>query len=132
MATETGTEKEAVVDKGDAITGQLVQATTAARLVWEAYEEGAYRATVGDFTFSIQEGGVFDDTCTYVLRISNEEQSESIRTWTRAEETGSRHLGAQVNDELKLLYALAQESASGQPAFFGKVHGTLVDLLTEE
>ena len=130
--TETGTEKEAVVDKGDAIAGQLVQATTAARLAWEAHEEGAYRATVGDFTFTIQEGGVFDDTYTYVLRISSEEQSESIRTRTGAEETRSTHLDAQVNDELKLLYALARESASGRPAFFDKVHGALVELLAEE
>lgn len=120
------------MDKGDAIAGQLVQATTGARLAWEAREEGAYRTTVGDFTFSIQEGGVFDETYTYVLRISSEEQSESIRTRTRAGETGSRHLDAQVNEELKLLYVLARESASGRPAFFDKVHGTLVDLLTTE
>ncbi|WP_216372965.1 hypothetical protein [Streptomyces tailanensis] len=120
------------MDKGDAITGQLLQATTGAKLVWEAHEEGAYRTTVGDFTFSVEEGGVFDDTYTYILRISSEEQSEIIRTRTRAGDRGSRHLDAQVNEELKLLYVLARESASGRPAFFDKVHGTLVDLLTEE
>ncbi|MDX2936490.1 hypothetical protein [Streptomyces ipomoeae] len=116
--------------KGDAIVGQLVQATEAARLVWQPQEQGGYRTTVGDFTFSVHQEGAHDEA--YVLRISSEEQSENIRTRPTTGDAGPTPLDAQINDDLKLLYALAHKSSSGRSAFFDRVHGTLLDLLMKQ
>ncbi|MDX2825854.1 hypothetical protein Sipo8835_38340 [Streptomyces ipomoeae] len=117
------------MDKGDAIVGQLVQATEAARLVWQPHELGGYRTTAGDFTFSVQQERAHEDV--YILRISSGSRSESIDTRSDTGDTGPTPLAAQVNDDLKLLYGLARKSSSGRSAFFDQAHQTLLDLLMQ-
>lgn len=118
------------MDKGDATVGQLVQATEAAMLVWQPDGQGGYRTTAGDFTFSVHQEGSHDEA--YILRISSRDRSENISTRPNTGDTGPALLDAQINDDLKLLYALANKSSSGRSAFFDGVHETLLDLLMKQ
>ncbi|MFD5656697.1 hypothetical protein [Streptomyces hirsutus] len=118
------------MDKGDAIVGQLAQAAESAGLDWQSHEQGGYRTVIGDFTFSIQQEDA--DAEAYTLRISSGSQSEDISTRQSTGNSGPALLDKQINDDLKLLYTLAQKSHGGRSTFLDRASGTLLDRLTKQ
>ncbi|UUU18890.1 hypothetical protein [Streptomyces sp. DSM 40750] len=117
-----------VSDKGDAIVGQLAQAAESAGFDWQSHEHGGYRTVIGDFIFSIRQ----EDADAYTLRISSGSQSEDISTRQSTGNSGPALLDKQINDDLKLLYTLAQKSYGGRSAFLDRASGTLLDLLKKQ